>query len=196
MIPPDPALSRLIEPLRDLAIGAILEAMARELEADADVVPEPELRDAAGRVTRGGPLNLPRRGDLAVTKGGRTLMRRIESGLAPGGNSLVVQTSGGFEAEILPFRWDAAQLTVFAGQEQPNWAPLRRWFLEWFQSRYSEVAPDLYGAVHSLDGPRPVAGGWAFTVDFGSAPVVCVIALITAMAKSGAARMRIGQSSF
>ena len=46
MNPPAPALSRLIEPLRDLAIGGILEAMARELEADAEVVPEPELRDA------------------------------------------------------------------------------------------------------------------------------------------------------
>jgi hypothetical protein len=190
--PPDPALSRLIEPLRDLAIGGILEALARELEAGAEVVPEPELRDGAGRVTRGGPLNLPRRGDLAVTRGGRTFMRRVESGPAPGGKSLVVRTGGGFEAEIVAFRWDAAELTVFASQEQPDWAPLRRWFLEWFQSRYSEVAPDLYGAVHSLDGPRPVPGGWAFTVDFGSAPAACVIALIAAMAKSGAARMRIG----
>ena len=192
MNPPDPALSRLIEPLRELAIGAILEAMARELEVGAEVAPEPELRDAGGRVTRGGPLKLPRRGDLAVTKGGRTLMRRIESGLAPSANSLVVQTGCGFETEIIAFRWDAAELTVFARQRQPNWTPLRRWYLEWFQSRYSEVAPDLFGAVHGLDGPRPIRGGWAFTIDFGSAPASCVIALVSAMAKTGATRMRIG----
>ncbi len=192
MNPPPPTQSRLIEPLRDLAIGAILDALARELEAEADVAPEPELRDAAGRVARSGPLNLPRRGDLAVTRGGRTLIRRIESGLAPSANSLVVQASVGFETEVVAFRWDAAELTVFARQEQPNWAPLRRWFLEWFQSRYSEVAPDLYGAVHSLDGPRPVPGGWAFTVDFGSAPAVCIVALTAAMAETGAVRMRIG----
>ena len=192
MNPPDPALSRLVEPLRDLAIGGILEALARELEAGAEVVPEPELRDAAGRVARGGPLNLPRRDDLAVTRGGRTVLRRVESGPAPDGNSLVLRTSGGFEAEIVAFRWDAAELTVFASQQPPDWASLRRWFLEWFQSRYSEVAPDLYGAVHSLDGPRPVPGGWGFTTDFGSAPATCVIALIAALAKSGAARMRIG----
>jgi hypothetical protein len=67
MTVPDPALSRLIEPLRELAIGAILDALARELEADADVVPEPELRDSSGAVARSGPLNLPRRGDLSVT---------------------------------------------------------------------------------------------------------------------------------
>jgi hypothetical protein len=190
---PDPALSRLIGPLRDLAIGSILEAMARELEAGAEVVPEPELRDAAGKVTRSGPLNLPRRGDLAVTRDGRTLIRRIEGGPVPSGKSLVAMTSDGFESEILPFRWDAAELIVIATQDQPNWAPLRRWFLEWFQSRYSEVAPDLYGAIHSLDGPRRVPGGWAFTVDFGSAPVACVVDLIGALAGSGAKRMRICQ---
>ena len=190
---PDPALSRLIEPLRDLAIGGILEVMARELEADAEVVPEPELRDPAGKVARSGPLNLPRRGDLEVTKDGRTLMRRIESGPVPGGKSMVIQTRDGFEAEILPFRWDAAVLTVFATQDQPNWMPLRRWFLEWFQSRYSEVAPDLYGAVHSLDGPSRVSGGWAFTVDFGSVPVACVIDLIAALEATGASRVRIGE---
>ena len=192
MNPTDPALSRLIEPLRETAIGAILDELARALEADADVVPEPELRDAAGAVARSGPLNLPRRGDLAVTKDGRTLMRRIEGDPPQVGKSLIAQHSGGFEAEILPFRWDAAELTVFAKQEHPNWAPLRRWFLEWFQSRYSEVAPDLYGAVHSLDGPRRVPGGWAFTIDFGSAPAACVVDLIAALAKSGAERMRIG----
>jgi hypothetical protein len=191
MIVPDPALSRLIEPLRELAIGAILDALARELEADADVVPEPELRDSFGVVARSGPLNLPRRGDLSVTRDGRTLLRRIESAPPARSNSLVALHSGGFEAEILPFRWDAAEMTVFARQEQPSWLPLRRWFLEWFQSRYSEVAPDLYGAVHSLDGPVQTRGGWSFTIDFGSAPATCVIDLIAALAKSGAERMRL-----
>jgi hypothetical protein len=189
---PDPALSRLIEPLRDLSIGAIQEAMARELEADAEVVPEPELRDAAGKIARSGPLNLPRRGDLAVTRNGRTLMRRIESDPVPAGPSMVAQTTDGFEAEIHPFRWDKAKLTVIARQEMPNWGPLRRWFLEWFQSRYSEVAPDLFGAIHSLDGPRAIPGGWTFIIDFGSAPAACVTDLIAAVAASGAERMRIG----
>lgn len=194
MDPPDPALSRLIEPLRDLAIGGILEAMARELETEADVVPEPEIRDTDGKVVRGGPLNLPSRGDLAVIRDGRSIMRRIESSPPSGGGALVIQTGGSFEAEIMPFRWDAAELMVHSGEEQPDWGPLRRWFLEWFQSRYSEVAPDLYGAVHSLDGPRPAPGGWAFTIDFGSAPIGCIIDLIAALAASGARRVRIGQA--
>lgn len=193
MNPPDPALLRLVEPLRARAVSAILDALAQELDTDADVDPEPEIRNATGMVARSGPLNLPRRGDLAVTRDGRTLLRRIESGPPPTGKSLVAQHSGGFEAEIEPFRWDAAEMTVVAKQAQPNWAPLRRWFLEWFQSRYSEVAPDLYGAVHSLEGPRRVPGGWAFTIDFGSAPAACMVDLIAAMAETGAERMRIGR---
>ena len=189
----DPALRQMVEPLRDAAIGEILEVMARELERDADVVPEPELRDAEGKITRGGPLNLPSRGDLRVTKEGRTLVRRVEGGPPVVKKSLIVQLGRGFEADLRPFRWDAAVVTVFAKQPQPNWAPLRRWFLEWFQSRYSEVAPDLYGAVHRLDGPREVKGGWAFTIDFGSAPAGCLVDLITAVAETGATRMRIDQ---
>ena len=189
----DPALRKLVEPLRDAAIGEILEAMARELEDEADVVPEPEIRDAEGKITRSGPLNLPSRGDLLVTKEGRTLVRRIEGGPPEGTKSLVVQAGRNFEADLRPFRWDAAVMTIFAKQRAPNWAPLRRWFLEWFQSRYSEVAPDLYGAVHRLDGPREVKGGWEFTVDFGSAPAGCLVDLITAVAATGASRMRIDQ---
>ncbi|MDH3667220.1 MAG: hypothetical protein OEN23_09865 [Paracoccaceae bacterium] len=193
MLQPDPALSKLIEPLRDAAIGGILEVMARELEAGADVVPEPELRDPAGRIKRGGPLNLPSRADLMVTKNGRSLLRKVESEAPEAKKSLVVQIGRSFEADLRPFLWDAAVITVFAKQPEPNWAPMRRWFLEWFQSRYSEVAPDLYGAVHRMEGPREVKGGWAFTVDFGSAPAASLMDLIIAVSETGAVRMRVDQ---
>lgn len=191
MLQPDPALSKLIEPLRDAAIGGILEVMARELEAGADVVPEPEQRDPAGRIKRGGPLNLPSRADLLVTRNGRSLLRKVESAPPESKKSLVVQIGRSFEADLRPFRWDAAVVTVFSTQAQPNWAPMRRWFLEWFQSRYSEVAPDLYGAVHRMEGPHEVKNGWSFTIDFGSAPAACLMDLIIAISETGAARMRV-----
>ena len=183
----------MVEPLRDAAIGELLEVLARELEAEADVEPEPELRGPDGRVKREGPLNLPSRGDLSVTRDGRTLIRRVEGPMpeTQSRKSLVVQIGRNFEADLYAFRWDAASVTVFARQSQPNWDPVRRWFLEWFQSRYTEVAPDLYGAVHRLEGPREVPGGWTFLVDFGSAPVAALMDLISAMAETGAARMRI-----
>ena len=193
MTSPDPVLAALAEEPRDQAIGGVLEALARALETGADVVCEPELRDAHGAIARTGPLNLPRRDDLAVTDDGHTHIRSIESPEAMPGAPVVVATDDGFVAEIGPFRWDAADLTVFAPMDQPDWTTLRRWFLEWFQSRHSEVAPELLGALHSLDGPRPVGRGWAFTVDFGSAPVACLSGLIEALAEAGAVRMRLGQ---
>lgn len=186
-------LTRLVEDPRDRSVAAILEAMARAIDAGAEVEPEPERRDASGRVIRSGPLKLPRRADLSLAEGGRTLFCRIESRLGPPGNAAVVRTAEGFSAEIHPFRWEAAEVTLVSSQEHPNWTPLRRWFLEWFQSRHTELAPDLLGAVHSIDGPRRVPGGWTLTVDFGTAPTASVTELVHALAETGADSMRIGQ---
>ncbi len=193
MTAPHLILTRLVEDPRDRSIAAILEAMARALDAGAEVEPEPERRDAAGRVLRSGPLRLPHRADLSLSEGGRMLFCRIESRPGTPGNAAVVNTADGFSAEIQPFRWEAAEVTVLSTQEQPHWTPLRRWFLEWFQTRHTELAPDLVGAVHSIDGPRRVPGGWALTVDFGTAPAACVTELMHALEETGADSMRIGQ---
>ncbi len=193
MTMPHLILTRLVEDPRDRSVAAILEAMARALDAGAEVEPEPERRDAAGRVIRTGPLRLPYRADLSLSEGGRTLFCRIESRPAPPGNAAVVRTAEGFSAEVHPFRWEAAEVVIHATQEQPNWTPVRRWFLEWFQSRHTELAPDLVGAVHSLDGPRETPDGWIFTVDFGTAPSACVTEFVHAVAETGATSMRVGQ---
>ena len=183
----------LAGPPRDQAVGGLLEALAQALDAGAEVTPEPELRDPDGTVLREGALSLPRRSDLAVTRDGAREIRELDGGAAPPGPKVALAAAGGFIAEIGPFRWDAADLRVYAGTDQPDWAPLRRWFLEWFQSRHSELAPDLLGVVHSLEGPWPKGRAWAFTLDFGSAPAGCLAALITALAECGAARMRLGR---
>ena len=193
MAEPDPVIEELAAPARDAAVGALLRAMAQAIDLGGEVTPEPELRDPSGAVVRGGPLNLPRRADFSARVHGRKLSSRVDSPEAAAGDPVALATADGFLAEIAPFRWDAAELTVFPQQPQPDWAPLRRWFLEWFQSRHCEVAPELFGALHSLDGPRRSGRGWNFTVDFGSAPVACLADLISAVASTGAARMRLGQ---
>jgi hypothetical protein len=175
-------------------VAVLLEAVAKALDAGADIVAEPELRDATGTIARSGLLNLPRRADIAVTREGRTRTIRIESRPLARGKPAVVATKDGFVIEIAPFRWDAAAMTVFAHGTEPDWAPLRRWFLEWFQSRHGDTAPELFGAVHSLDGPAQRGRDWGFTVDFGSAPVACLTDLIGALAEAGAERMRLGQA--
>lgn len=193
MSDPGSALADLAGPPRDQAVGGLLAALARALDAGEDATPEPELRGPDGAVLREGALSLPRRGDLAVTRDGAREVREINGGAALPGPKVALAAAGGFIAEIGPFRWDAAALKVYAGSDQPDWAPLRRWFLEWFQSRITDVAPDLLGALHSLDGPRQTGRGWAFTVDFCSAPAGSLAALIAALAECGAARMRMGR---
>ncbi|MDT8345048.1 MAG: hypothetical protein RQ752_11535, partial [Thermohalobaculum sp.] len=67
----DSRLADLLGPVRDVAVGSLLEALARRLDAGAEVDAEPMRRDADGRVQRDGALMLPRRGDLRVATGGR-----------------------------------------------------------------------------------------------------------------------------
>lgn len=189
----DPRLADLIDPVRDMAVGGILESMAAHLNAGAEVRAEPKLRDPDGTVRREGALQLPRRADLAVIKGGRTLIQRVESTPLIRFDPITILTEGGVTTTIDPFHWDAAQVRVEARQLRPSWSPLRHWYLEWFQSRYAEVAPDLDGAVHSIDGPTTWVAGWEFLIDFGSAPVQCLPDLIAALGATGASRVRLGK---
>ena len=97
-----------------------------------------------------------------------------------------------FVAVICPFRWDAAPLMVDSEDPAMSWTPIRRWFLEAFQSRYGELAPDLDGAAHALIGPRQVRQGSEFEIDFGSAPVEAFSDMLDAFALSGARHIVIG----
>jgi hypothetical protein len=188
-------LNDLIEPVRDQAVGELLQALAADLDSGAEVVAEPVERDPSGRVVRDGELNLPRRRDLRVTRGRRTIHRRVETPVALQFEPLCMVGEGGFTTVISPFRWEAAELLVETSQARPSWSALRLWYLEWFQSRFGDLAPDLDGAVHSVTGPRETAEGFRLTVDFGSAPLGAFMGLIAAVEESGAMRLRVGQES-
>lgn len=188
-------LNDLVEPIRDQAVGELLQALAADLESGADVIAEPVERGPGGRVLRDGLLNLPVRRDLRVTRAGRTIRRRIESPFPLQFEPLCMVGEGGFTTVISPFRWEAAELLVEIHQARPDWRPLRLWYLEWFQSRFGDLAPDLDGAVHALIGPRETPEGIRLTVDFGSAPIAALTGLIAAVEASGATRLRIGQEA-
>ena len=186
-------LEEVLAPVRESAIAALLAAQARAIEAGAEVESEPVRRDPAGRVKRQGRLGLPSRGDLAVTLDGRTLIQRVEARRVTAFLPIEVRTRSGFTGLIGPFRWEDAEVSFEARGQRPNWAPLRLWFLEWFQARHSQLQPELSGCVHSLDGPDEVGGIWKIHLDFGSAPIACVAALIETAGETGCAKMRIGQ---
>lgn len=185
-------LAEVLEPVRDLAIGQLLHELARALERGADVRQEPMIRDRHERVVRQGALHLPQRSDLAVTEGGQTVMQRVEAVGALSFEPVQVTRREGLVALVRPFSWDAARLVAETPEASPNWTPLRLWFLEAFQSRYGELAPDLDGAVHALAGPEKCASGWAFKIDLGSAPVDTVGEMIDAFAQSGVRRLVFG----
>ncbi|MGF1447582.1 MAG: hypothetical protein ACFBRM_15475 [Pikeienuella sp.] len=185
-------LRDFVEPLRNHAVGTLLQAIAEAIEQGAEVEPEPVLRDAEGRVVRSGPLSLPRRGDVAVTRAGRRLIRRVEGGGLDSFEPMTLVADGGFTTVLAPFPWEEATLIVETVQPKPDWGPFRLWFLEWFQPRMSDVAPDLDGVVHAVEGPWPAGGAYRIGVDFGSAPTAAVAGLIAAVGQSGALRLRIG----
>ncbi|MEM6487858.1 MAG: hypothetical protein AAF677_06230 [Pseudomonadota bacterium] len=190
----DARLTDVLEPVRDIAVGEILEVMARKLDVGCDVRPEPEHRNAHGHVAREGRLNLPRRGDLLVLNGTeRQLLRQVCSPKLLSFEPITLVEADGFVSVITPFYWDRALIQVDAqAEDEPDWRPLRRWYLEWFQARFSDEAPDLEGVVHSLSGPRNSDSGYQFEADLGSAPVETLSDMIGAFAESGARRIRIG----
>jgi hypothetical protein len=191
----DTRLSDLLEPVRDEAVGELLQALAGALGRGDDVATEPVKRDTARRVVREGPLALPRRGDLAVTANGRTINRRVETPYMLEFAPLSVTLDNGFSAEVNPFHWEAAVVTVETGQRTPNWTPVRLWFLEYFQPRFGDLAPDLEGTLHAMTGPERVPAGLRFTVDFGSAPVAAFGAMVAAFSETGCSRIRIGSAT-
>lgn len=189
----DTRLADVITPIRDVAVGELLDRMGRALDAGAKVAPEPTLRDGTGRILRDGTLHLPRRGDLAVTRNGHTRIERVEGPRPLAFEPLSLLAEGGFTTIVAPFAWDRARIKVEAMQAKPNWTPLRHWYLEWFQTRFSDDAPDLEGALHGLGGPTDIPGGWVLELDLGSAPIGCFEDLIGAFARSGAARITVGE---
>lgn len=186
-------LEEVLAPVRESAVSALLTAQARAIEAGAEIEPEPVRRDPAGRVKRQGRLGLPSRGDLSVTMDGRTLIQRVEARRVTAFPPIEVRTRSGFTGLIGPFRWEDAEVRFDCRASRPNWAPVRLWFLEWFQPRQTRLQPELSGVVHALEGPVDIDGGWQLHIDFGSAPIAAVAALIETAGETGCSAMRIGQ---
>ena len=185
-------LAGVLEPVRDLAVGGLLHAMAEELEQGRRVRQEPARRANDGHVLRNGGLHLPRRDDFGVIEGGRTVARTVDSSSKLAFEPIRIESEGGFVAEVRPFRWDAAEISADIGEGTLDVAPIRRWYLEAFQTRFSDLAPDLDGVVHALHGPRYLGRLCIFRCDFGSAPVETVTDMLIAFAQAGALALKVG----
>jgi hypothetical protein len=183
-----------LAPVRDLHVAAILEALAQELSRGGEVEVEPWNRDIDGRIRRDGLLRLPSRGDLRVRRDGRERMRRVQTKNGLDFNPFSGALNERVGISVAPFDWGEVEIRALRGVGGANWIPLRLWCLEWMQPRYGDESEDLSCALHRLDGPHDVAGGWKLCVDLGSAPVQCFEALLTALGQTGCAAFHIGES--
>jgi hypothetical protein len=188
-------LTDVLSPVRDIYVASMLETMARELDRGAEVEPEPVDRDVSGRIQRHGPLDLPCRDDLRLGRHGSAATRSVDDAKMLGFDLVVARVGERTAARIAPFTWNRASVVVTGAKGAPDWTPLRRWFLEWFQARFGEESPDLLGVVHRLDGPADAARGWSFTVDLGSASPACFIAMLDALVASGCAEITVGETA-
>ncbi len=187
-------LSDVLEPVRDIYVSALLESMARELGRGSDIDAEPVDRDVDGRIRRRQPLDLPSRYDLRVTRAGRSLMMRVPAETVLRFAPVSAPISDVAAVRIAPFCWGSTVIHAASAAGRPNWTPVRRWFLEWFQARFGEESPDLLGVAHAIEGPVATGGGWRFTVDLGSASVSGFLAMLEAFGETGCARINVGET--
>jgi hypothetical protein len=190
----DERLSEALAPLRRLHLSDLRERMAAAASSGAEITPEPWRRDPQGRTLRQGRLDLPSRHDFETEGGGRRLHPRVETPLEAEFPPFSAVAPMGFALDIRPFRWEAAELTLRLTHARPNWTPLRLWFLEFSQPTYCPDAPELLGVLHALHDPRPVGEGAALRIDFGSAPVHAVTALVAALSETGASGGRLADA--
>ncbi len=187
-------LQDVLGPVRDIHVAALLEALAAALDSGVEVEAESVERDDGGRILRHEPLRLPCRRDLRLLRDGRWLQGSVPGGGPIGFAPVRVPLGRGRSARVATFDWSAADVRLRRGSGSPDWTPLRRWFLEWFQPRFGEESPDLLGVVHSLEGPLADADGWRFRVDLGSASVPGFAAMLRAFVETGCADIRVGET--
>ena len=92
----------------------------------------------------------------------------------------------GLQVLVAPLVWNGVECRV-----EPAFADdahLQAWALRWLdpEERAPNDSDGLGAYIHSITLPEGDAAGTAFSVDFGSAPVRCVLELLTALRAAGA----------
>ncbi|MGM0586512.1 MAG: hypothetical protein ACQEUZ_17845 [Pseudomonadota bacterium] len=187
-------LEEALTPLRRVHLRDMRERMTRAACNGAQVTPEPWRRGADGRALREGRLNLPSRHDFEIDGGGRRLHPRVETPMEAEFAPFAALGPEGFALDIRPFRWEAAELTLRLTHGRPNWAPLRLWFLEFAHPGRPVDEAELLGVLHAMHDPRPVGAGASLRLDFGSAPICAVTALVGALSRTGASAARLADA--
>jgi hypothetical protein len=184
-----------IEEIRNQYLRRFAESCATATNVGESLVIEAAYRGTDGSLAREGKLDLPLRGDIFLVANGQTTRSlSVDSEDWPSFAPIDFQ-AGPTQVSLLPFPWDACDLTVSGLAAGTDWAPLKKWFEKWFNVA-DNCQPDEEGfneVVHFMSDP--VEAEWKTTVqvDFGSAPVVAFNELLAVFQQLGATSVEVGQ---
>ena len=188
-------LGQLLDEIRDYYINRFIDAINEQSLADGvTLTHEPAFCDSNGDVVIEGELEVPSRVDLLVISDGAV------------SDSILIDTDGilSFEpiafdwpendlnVDLHPFQWNWMQVRIFGLKTNTDWAPIRDWFIGWFQEN-DPADGELLGGVHWLSDPEYGDDYSQLSIDLGTAPVESFEELLDAIGQMGARRVQIGQ---
>ena len=188
-------LGQLLDEIRDYYINRFIDAINEQSLADGvTLTHEPAFCDSNGDVVIEGELAVPSRVDLLVISDGAV------------SDSILIDTDGmvSFEpiafdwpennlnVDLHPFQWNWMQVRIFGLKTNADWAPIRDWFIGWFQEN-DPADGELLGGVHWLSDPEYGDDYSQLSIDLGTAPVESFEELLDAIGQMGATRVQIGQ---
>lgn len=180
----------MFDRIRALNVEALKVAASRHAPCHV----EPALRDDDGNIAVEGPFDLPCRVDLIPIDEDEELLEPV---MVDPPTSLsfdqVHALCGNVPLLISPFGWDYAHIRA-SFPVAPDIGPVTKWFWNWFdpEDEGDEDLDGLFSVVHYLSDPEFSEGKLAMTVDFGSAPVESLEALLSVLVEMGAERIWIG----
>lgn len=188
-------LGQLLDEIRDYYVNRFIDAINEQSLADGVTLKhEPAFCDSNGDVVIEGELAVPSRVDLLVISDGAV------------SDSILIDTDGmvSFEpiafdwpennlnVDLHPFQWNWMQVRIFGLKTNADWAPIRDWFIGWFQEN-DPADGELLGGVHWLSDPEYGDDYSQLSIDLGTAPVESFEELLDAIGQMGATRVQIGQ---
>ena len=188
-------LGQLLDEIRDYYVNRFIDAINEQSLADGVALThEPAFCDSNGDVVIEGELAVPSRVDLLVISDGAV------------SDSILIDTDGmvSFEpiafdwpennlnVDLHPFQWNWMQVRIFGLKTNTDWAPIRDWFIGWFQEN-DPTDGELLGGVHWLSDPEYGDDYSQLSIDLGTAPVESFEELLDAIGQMGATRVQIGQ---
>jgi len=187
-------LGQLLDQIRDYYVSRFIDIL-NECAADPEttVAHEPAYSDADGEVVTEGRLELPVRGDLLILRDGAVseVLSVDTDGMLTFEPLEFQWDDNALHVDLHPFQWNGIPLRIFGLPPNPDWTPLREWFLHWFLEE-DPPEDELLGGVHFMSDPEDDGECTQVSIDLGTAPVEVFEELLDALVKLGSNRVQIG----